>query len=1134
VSTLDPVIWGTWAVIDIDDWLERLGLEQYAPAFRANAIDGSVLPKLTADDLKELGVTLVGHRRKLLDAITILREAIASDRPAIAEPVIPPFKRTITGAERRQLTVMFCDLVDSTSLSTALDPEDLREVIGAYNRCVAQNVARFDGFIARYMGDGALIFFGYPQAHEDDAERAVRTGLALVDAIGNLEAPRRLQTHVGIATGLVVVGDLIGGGDARSQDVVGETPNLAARLEALAEPNTIVIADSTRAQIGAMFEVEDLGPLRLKGFAEPQRAWRILGESRVHSRFEALRSGQTPLVDRVEEIALLLRRWAQAKDRAGQVVLLSAEPGVGKSRILAALEERLQDEQHIRLRFFCSPYHQDSALYPIIAYLEQAADFQRDDQPETKLDKLVALVAPTLPSEYDIALLADLLSLPASPLCPLPDLTPESKKEKTFEALLRQFGNLARQRPVLMIFEDLQWVDPTSRELLDLIINRIERWAMLLTPTFRPEFQPPWTGRPQVTLLSLSRLSRHYARAIVQQLKGAAVTLPSDVAEEIVERCDGVPLFLEELTKAVLEQSAGHDRASGAVSIVPAASPTVPATLQASLMARLDRLGPVAKEVAQIGAAIGRGFSFELLTAAASRHSSELQCAITMLVEAGLVFRQGTPLEESLLFKHALVQEAAYGTLLRGPRQLLHGRIADALLSTSGKSAAAPEIVAQHLQNAGRSGEAMVYWRRAAEQAVRRAANREGIEHFRRALSLLEMQPETAERWRIELAILDRLSAALMNVHGRSAPEVGDAVERAAEVGRRLESSADLAPTMANLWRLNLGRGRIDRADEISADLFRIAREVGDPEIMLQAHHTAWPARWVRGLLAEASEHAKAGLMLYDEERHAHHRYIYFGHDPAMCALAVDGVVQWARGYPARAACREEKAMTLARKLQDAPSLAHALWLVCESRAARGDDATVMDTARELLSLSEQNALSQPGAYSLIFLGWSLARSGDVADGIARLEEGLSILGRMGVRSYLTRSLCLMGESLLAARRYAEGLHQVARGIDIAMEIGEHWYVSRLHQVNAELLLHAHGLEDGAVEAALRQALAVAQQQGAKGWELRAATSLAQLWVDRGNREAASNLLAPIYSWFTEGLDTPDLCNARMLLDALG
>jgi class 3 adenylate cyclase len=846
-------------VIDIGDWLERLGLEQYGPAFRANAIDGAMLATLTADDLKDLGVTLVGHQRKLLDAIAALRESVAPDPPAIAEPVIPPLKASVSGVERRQLTVMFCDLVDSTSLSTALDPEDLREIISAYNRCVAQTVARFDGFIARYMGDGVLIFFGYPQAHEDDAERAVRTGLALVDAIGNLEAPRRLQSHVGIATGLVVVGDLIGEGDSRIQDVVGETPNLAARLEGLAEPNAIVIADRTRAQIGAMFEVEDLGPLRLKGFGEPQRAWRVLGESRVQSRFEALRLGQTPLVDREEEIALLLQRWVQAKEGAGQVVLFSAEPGVGKSRLLAALGERLEDEPHIRPRFFCSPHHQDSSLYPIIAYLERAADIQRDDLPETRHNKLVALVAPTSPSEHDIALFAELLSLPGSALYPLPDLTPERKKQKTFEALLRLFESLAGQRPVLMIFEDLQWIDPTSGELLDLIIERMGRWAMLLTATFRPEFQPPWTDRPQLTLLSLNRLSRHHAGVIVQQLKGAAATLPSDVVDEIVERCDGVALFLEELTKAVLEQSAAPDRARAMVSTIPAAAPTVPATLQASLMARLDRLGSVSKEVAQIGAAMGREFSFELLTKTTPRNQSELRSAITGLVEAGLVFQRGIPPRETFLFKHALVQDAAYGTLLRGPRQLLHGRIADALVTTSDeKSGAAPEIIAHHLQNAGRSAEAIGYWREAGEQAVRRAANREGTEHFRRALNLLNARPETAERWRAELAILDRLIAALMNVHGRSAPEVGDAVERAAEIGRRLESSADLAPTIANLWRVNLGQGRLDRADEISTDLFRIARELDDPEIMLQAHHTAWPARWVRGLLAEASEHAKA------------------------------------------------------------------------------------------------------------------------------------------------------------------------------------------------------------------------------------------------------------------------------------
>jgi class 3 adenylate cyclase/predicted ATPase len=1113
--------------MNVAEWLRRLGLEQYEAVFRDNNIDDTVLPSLTAEDLRDLGITSVGHRRRLLDAIAALREG--NERGSSGRSVPP-----IGQAERRHVTVMFCDLIGSTPLSTVLDPEDLQEIIGAYHRSVARAVTRFDGYIARYMGDGVLIFFGYPQAHEDDAERAVRSGLAAIEAIGRIEAPHRLQARVGVASGLVVVGDLVGAGDMRGRDVVGETPNLAARLQAIAEPNSVVVDHSTRNQIGGMFEVADLGLLELKGFVEPQHAWSILSESRVESRFEARRSGQLTLVDREEEIALLMRCWAKARDGNGHAVLLSAEPGVGKSRLATALEEHVE-EQHFCLRFFCSPYHQDSALYPIIAQLERAAGFQRDDPPETRLDRLATLFAPASPSGYDLTLLADLLSLPGSTRYPSLDLTPERKKSQTLEALLHQFYSLARQRPLLMIFEDLQWVDPTSAELLDLVIERLERWRLLLAATFRSEFEPPWRGRAHVTELSLGRLKRQHAQLIVQQLKGDTAALPPDVADEIVERCDGVPLFLEELTKAVLEQSFSPARARAMVSAVPAATLTVPATLQASLMARLDRLGPVAKEVAQIGAAIGREFTFELLATTASRDRSELKNAITALVEAGLVFRRAAPPQEVFLFKHALVQDAAYGTLMRGPRQLLHARIADALVSApEAEAAGKPEIIAHHLQNAGRLAEAIGYWREAGDQAVQRAANREGIEHFRRALAPLDKQPETAERWRTELGILDRLIAALMNVYGRSAREVGDAVERAAEIGRRLESSADLAPTIANLWRLNLGRGRIDRADEISADLFRIARELEDPEILLQAHHTAWPARWVQGLLAAASEHATAGLALYDEDRHANHRYVYFGHDPGVCALAVDAVVQWALGYPARAIQRTGAAIALARKLDHAPSLAHALWLVCDAQAAAANGSAVMNTAQELLSLSEEHGLAQPRAYALIFLGWAEARAGTAAEGIERLEQGLGELSRMGVRSYLTRSLCLFAESLLAARHYPQALEQVDRGLAIAIEIGEQWYVPRLHQIRADLLLRASGPQDGAAEASLLQALAIARQQDAKGWEIRAATSLGRLWRERGEREAAYSLVAPIYNWFTEGFDTADLREARALLASLG
>jgi predicted ATPase len=492
------------------------------------------------------------------------------------------------------------------------------------------------------------------------------------------------------------------------------------------------------------------------------------------------------------------------------------------------------------------------------------------------------------------------------------------------------------------------------------------------------------------------------------------------------------------------------------------------------------------------------------------------------------------PPQANFLFKHTLVQDAAYGTLLRGPRRLLHDRIADALLSTTGeKSAAEPEIIAHHLQSAGRSAEAIGYWREAGEQAVRRAANREAIGHLRRALLLIDTQPETTERWRAELAVLSQLSSALMNVYGWSAPEVGEAIERATLVGHRLESSADLGPSIVNLWFFNIYLGRLDRSDRISADLFRIARDLDDPEILLQAHHTAWPLRWLGGQLREASEHIEAGLRLYDEERHAHHRYVYLGHDPAGCALAMDAYVQWARGYPVRATRREEEAIALARRLHHAQSVAGILWLVCGSQAGRGDRAAVIASASELLILSEEIEHPQSRANALISLGWALGQSGEIAEGIERLNEGLGIYSELGAKLYMTRYLSLAAETYLAAQRYSEGLEHVARALDLAAETGEQFYVSRLHQMRAELLLHAHGPKDEAVEASLSQSLAVAQQQDARGWELRAGTSLARLWLDHGRRDAARNLLAPIYGWFTEGFDTADLKEAKALLDRL-
>jgi class 3 adenylate cyclase len=664
--------------MDIAAWLRGLGLEQYESAFRDNAIDGVVLPRLTSDDLKEIGVAQVGHRRKLLDAIAALGAPAPAPSPSAVEATTPPLQAnpavaaTQSGGERRQLTIMFCDLVGSTALSARLDPEDMREIVGAYRCSCANLIAKAGGFVAKYMGDGMLAYFGYPQAHEHDAERAVRAGLALVEAVPTLTtaAGIPLQVRVGIATGLVVVGDLIGTGAAQEQAVVGETPNLAARLQGIAEPGTVVIADGTRRLLGNLFELRDLGARDLKGLAGPVRAWAALRASSVESRFDALHtSGLTALVGREEEFELLLRRWSKAKQGEGQVVLVSGEAGIGKSRLTAAFLERLAPEPHTRLRYFCSPQHADSAFHPIIGQMERAAGLTYDDRPQAKLDKLDAVLAQTSTSPLDAALFADLLSLLNDGRYPALELAPEQRRQRTLDALMSQLVGLARRQPVLMIFEDAHWVDPTSLEVFGRTVDRIKTLPALLIVTFRPEFNAPWLGQSHVTSLTLNRLGARDAAGIIAGLVGNK-TLPEDVLAEIVERTDGIPLFVEEMTKAVLEaESEGATRRT--VAAAPSPSLAVPASLHASLMARLDRLGP-AKEVAQIGAAIGREFSHALLAPVARKQEAELGSALDRLVQAGLLFRQGVPPQASYLFKHALVQDAAYGTLLREKRRALH------------------------------------------------------------------------------------------------------------------------------------------------------------------------------------------------------------------------------------------------------------------------------------------------------------------------------------------------------------------------------------------------------------------------------------------------------------------------------
>jgi class 3 adenylate cyclase len=686
---------------EISGWLGALGLSEYAQRFAENDIDFAVLRHLTDQDLKDIGVSL-GHRRKMLAAIGDLAAdiPITPHAPTVTEP------KPQDAAERRQLTVMFCDLVGSTALSARLDPEDLRGIIGAYHRCCAEVIERTGGFVAKYMGDGVLAYFGYPQAHEHDAERAVQAGLALVEAVPklNTSAGSPLQVRVGIATGLVVVGDLIGAGAAQEQAVVGETPNLAARLQAQAEPGAVVIASSTRRLTGGLFEYCDLGAVALKGFPENLPAWQVLGTGATDSRFEALRATSlTALVGRDEEIDLLMRRWEQAKGGNGSVVLLSGEPGIGKSRIAQTVLELLGGEPHTRLRLFCSPHHQDSALYPTVTQLERAAGFRREDTPEQRLDKLEAMLSQATNDLSDIAsLLAALLSIPTGDRYPPLNLSPQKRKEKTLRALLTLVGGLAKRNPVLMVVEDAHWIDPTSHELIDLTIDQVPTLPILVIITFRTEFTPPWIGRPHVSLLSLNRLPPRRGTEMIARLTGGKA-LPKEIADQIIDRTDGVPLFIEELTKTVVESGVLRDAGDQYALADPLPPMAIPTTLHASLLARLDRLAPT-REVAQIGAALGRSFSHELISAVAPMPQQRIDDALAQLVGADLILRRGTAPDAEYTFKHALVQDAAYSTLLRSRCQQLHGSIAATLETQFPEIAQTqPEVLARHCAAAGLS-----------------------------------------------------------------------------------------------------------------------------------------------------------------------------------------------------------------------------------------------------------------------------------------------------------------------------------------------------------------------------------------------------------------------------------------------
>ena len=1117
-------------------WLQQLGLEDFESLFAEHDIDAEVLPELTDADLKELGLTL-GQRKKLLKTIAALQSSetesttsgISPDDEATAAPV------ESSHAERRHLTVMFCDLVGSTALSERLDPEELREIIGDFHEMCAAAIRTFDGYIARYMGDGLLVYFGYPQAHEDDAERAVRTGLAIIDAVGGLATPdgAGLQVRVGIATGLVVAGDIVGEGASEERVVLGDTPNLAARLQSVAAPNAVMIADDTQQLVEGLFVVDNLGALSLKGISEPVSAYRVHRQSEAPSRFEAVAErGLIRLLGRESEIGLLLDRWTHAKEGEAQTVLLSGEAGVGKSRIVRAFRERIGEEPHKRVLFYCSPYHQNSALYPAIQQFERALRFAREDGSAQKFTKLEAVMnSLQLPVAETVPALASLLSVPAEGRYAVLELTPEQLKAKTLDALVAVIATMAAQQPVLMVVEDAHWIDPSTVELVSLVIDRLRGARVFLVITFRPEFELPWSGHAQVTALALNRLGRKDCTAMVGEVC-AGRQLPDEVLDQIVARTDGVPLYVEELTKTILESGLLREVDGTYVVSGPLPSFAIPASLQDSLMARLDRLAPV-KEVAQLAAAIGRTFSHELMAAVSLGSEGELEDALVQLARAELIFRRGAPPDVVYEFKHALVQDAAYQSLLKSTRRQYHQRIARVLKEQFPETAnTQPELLAHHYTEAHIFDEAIDYWQRAGRRASERSANVEAISHLTKGLELLANLPENGERNELELRLHIALGALLMTTKGYAAPEVGHAFNRARELCQNMADTPELFPVVRGMWRYYQTGGDLQAARGLAEQCFRLAQSTKDPSVLLAAHVVMGITFYHVGEVTRAHKHFEQGIAIYQPAQHRSLAFLY-GEDQGVVCLARSAHILWMLGYPEQALQTGRKALVLARELSHPYSLVYALVFACRLQELRRNWPTVQEQAEDALRRATEHGFAMWVAAATIAKGLALAMQGREEEGLAQLQQGLAAMRATGAEVALPWFLALLAKVHASRGQTAEGLAALAEALELAKKYGIGWYLPEIHRLKGELLLeHAHS-DANMAETCFREALEVARRQQAKMLELRAATSLARLWHHRGKPREAHDLLASVYDWFTEGFDTSDLKEAKGLLQEL-
>ncbi|MFN0315300.1 MAG: AAA family ATPase [Burkholderiales bacterium] len=1124
--------------LPISDWLKSIGLEPYAPLFEENGIDLVALPLISDADLQALGVVL-GHRRRILNAISQLSGASDRAKPAANTQSVPettptpqvlPVSGAVATAERRQLTILFCDLVGSTALSQQLDPERLRELMQSYQQACRTVIERYEGHVAQYLGDGLMVYFGWPRAHEDDAERAVRSAMELIDVVKAVPSPHSLQVRIGIATGSVVVGET-GAGDASVPKLaVGETPNLAARLQGLAGPDEIVIAPSTQRLAGWAFTYAGLGPQVLKGILEAVQPFRVTGSGKAEGRFDAAhgQAALTPLVGRDSELALMQERWAQVLAGEGQLVLLSGEPGIGKSRVTQALRQRIEGQTHQRLRYQCSPYHTQSALHPMVEHLERAAGFAREDTPPLKIDKLEALLQPGGQALDSIMpLFAALLSLPAEKY-PALNFSPQKQKEKLLEALVEQIGGLARTQPVLMVFEDVHWVDPTTQEALDLLVSRIARWRVMLLITHRTEYTPRWSGEAHVTAITLNRFNPRLGALMAEKVTGGK-PLPAQVIELIVAKTDGIPLFVEELTKYVIEAGFLKDAGTHYELDGPLPPLAIPSTLHDSLMARLDRLAPV-KEVAQVGACIGREFSYELLAAISPMNERTLDEALKQLVLSQLVYQQGAAPQATYTFKHALVQDAAYGSLLKSRRQVLHKNIAETLEQRFPERVAhEPEVVAHHYTEAGLNEQATDYWLKAGQRGVERFANAEAITHLTRGLKTLEALPPGKERDQRELLLQINLGLALGNSKGYSPPEVGQAFGRAKDLCDQVGDTPQMFSTLGGLWLYYAMRAEYVTSEKLGNQILDLAGHSSVYHHVIAANNIVGINSLFTGKIEIARDYFEAGFEAYEKSGSLPLGRVYgFDHGINCCEW-----VAWALmilGFGERSRERYDIAIRTAHRHAEPLAVAttlvhHALFnMLCE------DPVSALTNSREAAAFCRENRILLRQIEAEMIEGCALADLGQPAEGLRILQPAINVWAQLGAKiwdpgwySALARVQAQGGRIDLAR----EAMHHA---FDAAETTGEHLYLADMHRLDGDLRLFVMHPD---AESCYREAIRLARQQKAKLFEIRASTSLAGLLQSQDKCREAYDLLAPVYNWFTEGFDTKKLKEAKALLDSL-